>query len=194
VKPVKTHFPRLAAWGVIAATFCAALAACKPINPNDLPVSHWADPKTIGADGFGYADGCSVASAQAIVKSGLPYPNYGTKDEWDAYSKTMQKRITTVDFWLGGVRFVFPAEIASSDSYLEGGAGTDSYTFDSNFGNDTITDSDGLGSIQISTITATGGKKVTNNVWQSDDKTLVYTQAGSEAGTNATTDSSLCIA
>jgi Ca2+-binding RTX toxin-like protein len=66
----------------------------------------------------------------------------------------------------------------AGNDFLVGGAGTDSYQFDSNFGNDTITDSDGLGSIQIGTITATGGKKVTDNVWQSDDKTLVYTQAG----------------
>lgn len=96
----------------------AILAGCeKPVNLNDLPVSHWADPKTIGADGFGYADGCSVASAQAIIKAGLPFPNYGTKDELAADGKTINKRITTVDFWLGGVRFVFPAELASSGSY-----------------------------------------------------------------------------
>lgn len=105
--------------GLLCLFVCAALtAACeKPINPNDLPVSHWADPKTIGADGVGYADACSVANAQAIVKSGLPFPNYGTKDEWDAGNKTMRKRITTVDYWLGGTRYVFPAEIASSSSY-----------------------------------------------------------------------------
>lgn len=66
----------------IGLAVCAILAGCeKPINLNDLPVSHWADLKTIRADGFGYADGCSVASTQAIVKAGLPYPNYGTRDE-----------------------------------------------------------------------------------------------------------------
>lgn len=103
---------------VVGIALLAGLTGCeKPVNPNDLPVSHWADPKTIGADGFGYADGCSVASAQAILKSGLPFPNYGTKDELAADGKTINKRITTVDFWLGGTRFVFPAEIASSGSY-----------------------------------------------------------------------------
>ncbi len=102
----------------ISLTACLVLSGCdEPINRNDLLVSHWADPKTIGADGFGYADSCSVASAQAIVKSGLPFPNYGTKEEVSADGKTINKRITTVDFWLGGVRFVFPAEIASSGSY-----------------------------------------------------------------------------
>lgn len=104
-------------YAVLMAIACAALSACTPVNPNDLPVSHWADPKTIGADGFGYSDECSVASAQAILKSGLPFPNYGTKDEWDAYSQTMRKRITTVDYWLGGTRFVFPAEISASSNY-----------------------------------------------------------------------------
>lgn len=94
------------------------MAGCeKSINSNDLPVSYWADPKSIEEDGFGYADACSVASAQAIVKAGLPFPNYGTKDELTADGKTIKKRITTVDFWLGGERFVFPAEIASSGSY-----------------------------------------------------------------------------
>ena len=97
---------------------CAVLAGCdKPVNLNDLPVSYWADPKSIKEDSFGYADGCSMASAQAILKAGLPFPNYGTKDELAADGKTINKRITTVDFWLGGERFVFPAEIASSGSY-----------------------------------------------------------------------------
>ena len=96
----------------------AGLVGCeKPVNPNDLPVSHWADPKTIDT---AYGDACSVASAQAIVKSGLPFPNYGTKDELAADGKTITKRITTVDYWLGGTRFVFPAELTyDSGSYPE---------------------------------------------------------------------------
>jgi len=103
---------------LVSMILLAGLSGCgKPANPNDLPVSHWADPKTIGADGFGYADGCSVASAQAIVASGLPFPNYGTKDELAADGKSVNKRITTTDYWLGGVRYVFPAELASSSSY-----------------------------------------------------------------------------
>lgn len=103
--------------GLCVAALFAVTGCDKPVNLDDLPVSHWADPKTIGADGFGYADGCSVASAQAILKSGLPFPNYGTKDELAADGKTINKRITTVDVWLGGVRFVFPAELVSSGSY-----------------------------------------------------------------------------
>lgn len=96
----------------------AGLSGCgQPVNPNDLPVSYWADPKTIGADGYGYADACSIASAQAIVKAGLPFPNYGTRDELAADGKTINKRITTVDVWLGGVRFVLPAEIVATGSY-----------------------------------------------------------------------------
>ena len=91
------------------------LSGCeKPVNYNDMPVSYWADPKSIGADAIGYADDCSVASAQAILKSGLPYPNYGTRDELAPDGVTIKKRITSVDYWLGGVRFVFPAEVAIS--------------------------------------------------------------------------------
>lgn len=95
-----------------------ALTACdKPINVNDLPVSYWADPKSIKEDSFGHADACSLASAQAIVKAGLPFPNYGTQDELAADGKTINQRIKTVDVWLGGVRFVFPAELVSSGGY-----------------------------------------------------------------------------
>ena len=94
------------------------LSGCeKPVNVNDLPVSYWADPKSIKEDSFGHADACSLASAQAIVKAGLPFPNYGTKDEVAADGKTINKRINTVDVWLGGVRFVFPAELVSSGGY-----------------------------------------------------------------------------
>jgi hypothetical protein len=101
-----------------AMALSTALTGCKPpVNLNDLPVSHWADPKTIGADGNGFADACSVASAKAIVKAGLPFPNYGTKDELAADGKTVNKRITTVDAWLGGVRLVLPAEIAATGGY-----------------------------------------------------------------------------
>jgi hypothetical protein len=88
----------------------AALSGCKPVNPNDLPVSHWADPATI-SDGYG--DACSVASAKAILAAGLPFPNYGTRDQLAPDGKTSEKRITTVDYWMGGTRFVFPAELAS---------------------------------------------------------------------------------
>jgi hypothetical protein len=94
------------------------LGACeKPINPNDLPVSYFADPKNIG-DSNGN-EPCSVASAQAILKSGLPYPNYGTKDELASDGTTINKRITTVDHWLCGTRFVFPSELGLINGYPE---------------------------------------------------------------------------
>ena len=113
---------RLNAKGIMLLLACLAclltLSACdKPVNVNDLPVSYWADPKSIKEDSFGHADACSLASAQAIVKAGLPFPNYGTKDELAADGKTINQRIKTVDVWLGGLRFVFPAELVSSGGY-----------------------------------------------------------------------------
>ena len=94
------------------------LTACeKQVNPNDLPVSYWADPKSLKEDGFGYANACSLASAQAILKTGLPFPNYGTQDELAADGTTIRQRIKTVDVWLGGTRFVFPAALVSSSGY-----------------------------------------------------------------------------
>lgn len=119
VAPKKFLACRQAATAICTGAACLiALTACeKPVNPNDLPVSYWADPKSLKEDGFGYANACSLASAQAILKAGLPFPNYGTEDELAADGKTVQQRIKTVDVWLGGTRFVFPAALVSSSGY-----------------------------------------------------------------------------
>ncbi len=68
---------------------------------------------------------------------------------------------------------------------LTGGAGTDSYVFSSDgasFGYDTVVDADGLGSIQIGDKTAGQGGlvgiKLADNVWESQDKSVVYTTMG----------------
>jgi hypothetical protein len=92
-----------------------ALIKCKEqVNPNDLPVSYWATAKPHEVSG---SSDCSVASAKAIIKSGLPYPNYGTVDEIDKDGVTIKKRIKTVDVWIGETRFVFPAELIKSGGY-----------------------------------------------------------------------------
>ena len=81
-------------------------AGCgKPDNPNDQPVSFWADPNN-GLD----SDPCTHATAQAIVKSGLPYPNF-TFDEVTRPGGKVEKRIKTVDVWVGSTRFVLPGKI-----------------------------------------------------------------------------------
>ncbi len=102
-------------WIVALATLPIFVGCQK--NLNEQPLSYWADPISLKEDSFGFADGCSLASAQAIIKSGLPFPNYGTKDELAADSKTINKRIATVDVWLGGTRFVFPAELVKSGDF-----------------------------------------------------------------------------
>lgn len=115
---MKAGFAQEAPMAVVIVSVCLMLIACKPRpSPNDLPVSYWADPKSIGADGLGYADECSVISAQAILKSGLMFPNFGVRNEIDKDGVTVRKRIKTVDYWIGGQRFVFPAELAVSGNY-----------------------------------------------------------------------------
>jgi len=64
------------------------------------------------------------------------------------------------------------------NDYLEGGAGLDTYQFTDTFGSDTIVDADGLGQIKIGTATLTGGKKLGAGTWESADKTILYTQIG----------------
>jgi hypothetical protein len=98
---------------VVLATL--ALTACeKPVNPNDLPVSYWPTAKPHEVSG---SSDCSVASAKAILKSGLPYPNYGTVDELAKDGVTVNKRIKTADVWIGETRFVFPAELVKSGGF-----------------------------------------------------------------------------
>jgi Ca2+-binding RTX toxin-like protein len=67
----------------------------------------------------------------------------------------------------------------SGNDTLLGGDGTDIYTFSGQFGNDTILDADGLGQIKFGSTTLTGGKKLGSGTWESDDKTVLYTQIGS---------------
>lgn len=92
---------------ILLACLCAStLQGCKAENPNDLPVSHYLKDD----------EDCTRASAAAILKAGLPYPNYGTVDEPRAASGVLPKRrIKTVDLWLGDVRFVIPAEVATTN-------------------------------------------------------------------------------
>lgn len=82
------------------------LGCGKPDNPNDYPVSHWLK------DG----EDCTRASAAAIIKAGLPFPNFGSEGAPSAASGVApERRIKTVDMWLGPTRFVIPAQVASSN-------------------------------------------------------------------------------
>ena len=97
-----TAYLRIARFLVAGLVVIGALGCGKPENPNDYPVSHWLK------DG----EECTRASASAIVKSGLPYPNFGTADEPAMASQPPKKRITTIDMWVGTTRFVIPAAVA----------------------------------------------------------------------------------
>ncbi len=66
---------------------------------------------------------------------------------------------------------------AGNDKLL-GGAGTDTYQFTGTIGSDTVTDSDGNGTIVVAGTTLTGGVKVALNVWESGDKKVFYTVMG----------------
>ena len=66
------------------------------------------------------------------------------------------------------------------NDYEEGGTGFDTFQFDAGFGNDTILDSDGQGAIRIGATTLSGGKKLSDNLWESDDKTIIFLQQGAD--------------
>ena len=70
----------------------------------------------------------------------------------------------------------------SGNDTLLGGAGVDTYQFTDSFGNDTILDADGLGVIKIGATTLTGGKRLAEGLWESQDKTLIFTQQSSASG------------
>lgn len=93
---------------MVAGLVAAALLGCgKPENPDDYPVSHWLK------DG----EDCTRAAAAAIMKSGLPFPNFGTEEVPGSASGVQppKRRITTVDMWLGPTRLVIPAKVAYSN-------------------------------------------------------------------------------
>ena len=93
---------------MVAGLVAAALLGCgKPENPDDYPVSHWLK------DG----EDCTRAAAAAIMKSGLPFPNFGTEELPGSASGVQppKRRITTVDMWLGPTRLVIPAKVAYSN-------------------------------------------------------------------------------
>ncbi|MDP2066329.1 MAG: calcium-binding protein [Burkholderiaceae bacterium] len=62
----------------------------------------------------------------------------------------------------------------TGNDQLYGGAGSDTYQFSGSFGNDTIVDADGRGAIKIDAATLSGGKKLGDGVWISDDESTLY--------------------
>lgn len=94
--------------GLVLLGLCAHLivAGCqKQEDPNNKPVDFWADPQN-KLD----SDPCTHATAQAIVKSGLPYPRFAMTDFKSADGKS-NRRVPTVDVWVGDTRFTLPAEL-----------------------------------------------------------------------------------
>lgn len=58
--------------------------------------------------------------------------------------------------------------------YLLGDQGIDTYTFSATWGNDVISDSDGLGKIVVDDITINGGKRTSANTYLSKDQLFSY--------------------
>jgi Ca2+-binding RTX toxin-like protein len=52
------------------------------------------------------------------------------------------------------------------------------------WGNDTILDADGLGAIQIGSDTLNGGKQLSKNLWESEDKRYLYTLQTDASGSS----------
>ncbi len=95
---------------LLAGLLLVGLAGCqKAQSLHDKPLSFWADPNN-GAD----TDPCTHATAQAIIKSGLPYPRLTTHEVIGATGKPEQ-RTKTVDVWVGSTRFVLPGELVGDN-------------------------------------------------------------------------------
>lgn len=61
---------------------------------------------------------------------------------------------------------------------LYGGAGNDRYNFTASFGGDRVLDADGLGSLWVDGAQLTGGKLLSDNVWESVGSVYRYTLMG----------------
>ncbi len=90
---------------LLALLALALLSACGETKKSDEPpVAQWLKDN----------EDCTRASAQAILDSGLPYPNRRTETYTD--EKGRQKtRMVSVDMWLGPDRFVIPGAVAGSN-------------------------------------------------------------------------------
>lgn len=67
------------------------------------------------------------------------------------------------------------------NDYLEGGVGNDTYIYNTGDGLDTILDVDGYGSIKFDGTTLSGGDRIGDNLYQSEDGKITYTfDAGAE--------------
>jgi hypothetical protein len=73
-------------------------------------VSFWADPKNTW-DTWP----CTHATAQAILKSGLPYPRF-TYEEVQKPNGSKEQHRKTVDVWVGSTRYVLPAQLVVDNS------------------------------------------------------------------------------
>lgn len=93
----------------LVAAGCALLGllSCgEPQNPNDYPLSHWLKDN----------EDCTRASAAAIIRSGLPFPNFSAEAVAGAASGIKaEQQIKTVDMWLGATRFVVPVRVVRSN-------------------------------------------------------------------------------
>jgi RTX calcium-binding nonapeptide repeat (4 copies) len=70
---------------------------------------------------------------------------------------------------------------------LVGGTGNDTYQFTGLFGNDTILDADGQGSISINGANLGSIVQVQDNLWETADKTQVFTTIASTSASNSAT-------
>lgn len=106
------HLPRWQSFGIAFGLF-AFLFSSEAKNPWEVeysqPLSYWADPQQAKDQ-----DPCVYATAQAIIKSGLPYPNFGI-ETIQRPDGTQATRNSTVDVWVGNTRFVLPAQLVSSN-------------------------------------------------------------------------------
>lgn len=85
--------------------FSLLAVGCKPEPKPDVPP---------GAQYLKDNEDSTRASAEAILKSGLPYPN--SQFETDVDEKGRQKqRLVARDMWLGPDRFVIPGEVVGSN-------------------------------------------------------------------------------
>jgi len=85
--------------------FSLLAVGCKPEPKPDVPpVAQYLKDN----------EDCTCASAEAILKSGLPYPNSQFETYVDEKGRQKQ-RLVSRDMWLGPDRFVIPGEVVGSN-------------------------------------------------------------------------------
>lgn len=124
-----------------------------------------------------YRDKTQLLTLTNAASGATVYPKYVFGDVGDDRDIRGGEFGTYVDHLYGGGGNDTLQGYGGND-YLEGGTGNDRYIYNRGDGIDTIVDIDGVGSIVVDGLALSGGSRIAENLWQSNDGEHTYALDG----------------